>query len=93
MYAAQVYWRNQAKDELQKYLKSQKIEKVARNVIFFLGDGMSIPTITAARIRQGQLNNKTGEENVLSWEKFPHVALSKVSIMVYFYILGRSEST
>ncbi|XP_052081245.1 alkaline phosphatase-like [Mytilus californianus] len=73
----QVYWRNQAKDELHKYLKSQKIEKVARNVIFFLGDGMSIPTITAARIRQGQLNNKTGEENVLSWEKFPHVALSK----------------
>ncbi|XP_063410420.1 alkaline phosphatase-like [Mytilus trossulus] len=73
----QVYWRNLAKDELQKYLKSQKIEKVARNVIFFLGDGMSIPTITAARIRQGQLNNKTGEENVLSWEKFPHVALSK----------------
>ncbi|CAC5418014.1 E3.1.3.1 [Mytilus coruscus] len=74
-FVSQVYWRNQAKDELQKYLKSQKIEKVARNVIFFLGDGMSIPTITAARIRQGQLNNKTGEENVLSWEKFPHTNL------------------
>lgn len=41
---------------------------------------MSIATVTAARIRQGQLNNKTGEEHVLSWEKFPHVALSKVSL-------------
>ena len=39
---------------------------------------MSIPTITASRIRQGQLDGKTGEENILSWEKFPHVALSKV---------------
>lgn len=49
----------------------------AKNVIFFVGDGMGISTLTAARILEGQLNGKTGEENRLSFEKFPNVALSK----------------
>lgn len=49
----------------------------ARNVILFIGDGMGISTITAARIRAGQLAGATGEENVLSFERFPYVALSK----------------
>ncbi|XP_068135434.1 intestinal-type alkaline phosphatase-like [Hyperolius riggenbachi] len=44
----------------------------------FLGDGMGVATITAARIYQGQLAGDTGEENILEMEKFPHVALSKV---------------
>lgn len=43
-----------------------------------LGDGMGMSTVTAARILRGQLDGKTGEETVLSWEAFPHVALSKV---------------
>jgi alkaline phosphatase len=47
-------------------------------VIFFLGDGMGVSTVTAARIYQGQKQGKPGEENWLSFEKFPHVALSKV---------------
>ncbi|XP_075056500.1 intestinal-type alkaline phosphatase 1-like [Mixophyes fleayi] len=44
----------------------------------FLGDGMGVTTITAARIYQGQLAGQLGEENVLEMEKFPYVALSKV---------------
>ena len=51
---------------------------VAKNVIIFLGDGMGISTVTSARILKGQLQNKTGEESVLSFETFPHVGLSKV---------------
>lgn len=50
----------------------------AKNVIMFLGDGMSIATVTAARIYKGQLENMTGEEQRLSWEKFPYTGLSKV---------------
>ena len=53
-------------------------QNVAKNVILFIGDGMGISTVTAARILRGQLNNMTGEETVLEFEKFPHVALSKV---------------
>ena len=49
----------------------------ARNVILFIGDGMGISTITAARIFDGQSRGETGEENLLSFEHFPNVALVK----------------
>jgi len=50
----------------------------AKNVILFLGDGLSIPTLAAARTYLGQLQGHTGEETVLSFEAFPHTGLSKV---------------
>jgi alkaline phosphatase len=50
----------------------------AKNVILFIGDGMGMSTVTAARILEGQLRGESGEENVLSFERFPDVALSKV---------------
>jgi len=49
----------------------------ARNVILFLGDGMSLTTVAAARILEGQRKGNPGEENQLSWETFPSTALSK----------------
>ncbi len=52
-------------------------EPRAKNVILFIGDGMGISTITAARIYEGQKRGETGEENSLSFERFPNVALVK----------------
>ncbi|KAF1711214.1 alkaline phosphatase [Pseudoxanthomonas kalamensis DSM 18571] len=49
----------------------------AKNVILFLGDGMSLTTVAAARILDGQRKGRPGEENRLSWETFPATALSK----------------
>ncbi|GAB5413771.1 MAG: alkaline phosphatase [Congregibacter sp.] len=49
----------------------------AKNVVVFLGDGMSITTITAARILAGQRAGASGEENRLSFEEFPVTGLSK----------------
>ncbi|MEO8165566.1 MAG: alkaline phosphatase, partial [Betaproteobacteria bacterium] len=49
----------------------------ARNVILFLGDGMGVATVTAARILEGQQHGMSGEENQLSFEKMPYLALSK----------------
>lgn len=49
----------------------------AKNVILFVGDGMSIATITAAGIREGQLKGQPGEGNTLSFERFPHLGLIK----------------
>ena len=46
-------------------------------MILFVGDGMGISTLTAARILQGQQNGQTGEENFLSFESFPYSALVK----------------
>ena len=51
----------------------------ARNVILFVGDGMGVTTVTAARILEGQQKKSVygGEENLLSFEKFPYLAHSK----------------
>lgn len=48
-----------------------------KNVILFIGDGMSVATVTAARILEGQQRGEPGESNALSFEAFPYVALSK----------------
>lgn len=40
---------------------------------------MGVSTVTAARILKGQLHHNTGEETRLEMDKFPFVALSKVS--------------
>jgi len=57
-------------------LQTEAIEK-PRNIILFLGDGMSITTLTAARIFAGQQQGLSGEEGFLSFETFPHSALIK----------------
>jgi len=49
----------------------------ARNVILFVGDGMGVSTLTAARILQGQIEGNDGEEGYLSFETFPYTALVK----------------
>lgn len=49
----------------------------AKNVILFLGDGMSIATINAARVLDGQNHGHPGEENRLSFESFPYTGLVK----------------
>ncbi len=49
----------------------------AKNVILFIGDGMGISTITAARIFDGQSKGMSGEDNMLSFEEFPNLSLVK----------------
>ncbi len=49
----------------------------AKNAILFLGDGMGISTITAARIYAGQLAGQPGEEHELSFDRFENLALIK----------------
>ena len=48
-----------------------------RGVILFVGDGMGVSTVTAARILDGQNKGLAGEENLLAFEHFPHLALVK----------------
>ena len=49
----------------------------ARNLVLFVGDGMSLTTVAAARILEGQGRGQPGEENLLSFERFPHTAFAK----------------
>lgn len=47
----------------------------AKNVILFVGDGMGVSTLTAARIYDGQQRGVDGASNRLSFEQFPNLAL------------------
>ncbi|XP_056139353.1 alkaline phosphatase, tissue-nonspecific isozyme [Lampris incognitus] len=71
------FWRSQAKKSLQAALDRELNTNVAKNILFFLGDGMGITTYTAARILKGQLQNKTGEETVMTMDTFPYAGLAK----------------
>lgn len=70
-------WYKDAKTAIEAAKKQHPIVGKAKNVILFIGDGMSIGTITAARIYAGQQSKKTGEEHRLAMESLPQVALSK----------------
>ena len=48
-------------------------------MILFVGDGMGLSTVTAARVHKGQQRGLAGEEEQLAFERFPHVGLVKVS--------------
>ena len=48
-----------------------------KNVILFVGDGMGVSTVTAARILDGQLKGMSGEENNLSIDLFPYTGFAK----------------
>jgi alkaline phosphatase len=73
------FWLESGAATLKDSVKLKANSGNAKNVIIFVGDGMGISTITAARIFEGQNkpNNRGGEENSLSFEKMPYLALSK----------------
>lgn len=67
-------WLRNAKENIKLKLSQKLNQNKAKNIILFLGDGMSNPTITAARFfKQQREHNKDS----LSFEKFPFLGLSK----------------
>nr|XP_045223826.1 alkaline phosphatase, placental type isoform X2 [Macaca fascicularis] len=72
------FWNRQAAEALGAAKKLQPIQTAAKNLIIFLGDGMGVSTVTAARILKGQKEEKLGPETPLAMDHFPYVALSKV---------------
>ena len=72
-------WYSAAQTKLTtKTTQAQSVKATkAKNVILFVGDGMGVSTLTAARILQGQRNNQSGEEGYLSFEAFPYSAQVK----------------
>lgn len=67
------FWHDKAQSILSDKLEQHKKlnEKRAKNVILFLGDGMSVHTIAATRAYMGDSNKQ------VSFEKFPYLGLSK----------------
>lgn len=91
------YWNTEAQYTLQDRLVRKINTRRAKNIIMFLGDGMSVATLAAARTYKGQLSGRRGEEDSLSFEKFPYSGLSKVRFSyamlyhfethIFFYLL------
>ncbi|EDV96436.1 membrane-bound alkaline phosphatase [Drosophila grimshawi] len=67
----QDYWLSASKEHIQEKLNYVRNTKRAKNIILFLGDGMGLATLAAAR------NYIGGEEKKLSFEEFPYTGLSK----------------
>ncbi|KAG5851476.1 hypothetical protein ANANG_G00093840 [Anguilla anguilla] len=71
------FWNSQARETLRAALRLQPRPHRAKNIILFLGDGMGVSTVSAARILRGQLEGASGEETMLAMDTFPYLALSK----------------
>ncbi len=65
-----------AKAAIDKKIEARQ-SKQAKNVILFVGDGMGVSTITAARIYAGQQKGVDGESYQLAMDTLPWSALSK----------------
>lgn len=66
-----IYWLNNAQETIKSKLKIELNHNTAKNVIFFIGDGMDLTTVNAARV---YMNGN--EEKYLFFENFPHSGLS-----------------
>ncbi len=70
------HWYTEAQTAIAE--KMARIQQsTAKNVILFVGDGMGVSTLTAARILEGQIAGQPGEEGLLSFERFPYTAIAK----------------
>ena len=89
--SAEPSWKK-AVSEIEARKGTKGADARAKNVILFIGDGMGVSTITAARIFEAQQRAKRhalsaggaalpgfegGEENRLSFERFPATAMVK----------------
>ncbi|XP_063536852.1 membrane-bound alkaline phosphatase-like [Cydia strobilella] len=74
---AAAYWYSEAFAAIDERLTEPTYDDVAKNVVMFLGDGLSVPTLAPARTLRGQLAGRTGEEERLVFERFPVTGLAK----------------
>lgn len=65
------YWRELGMKVVKEHNERKENKNIAKNIIFFLGDGLSVPTITATR------SYVSDDSEPLSFEKFPYTGMSK----------------
>lgn len=71
------YWLGNANAFVQKQLNKKLNRNRAKNIILFMGDGMSTATLAATRVYMG------GEEKTLEMERFDHMAMSRTYCVNY----------
>lgn len=70
------FWSDKARRQIEASKKLQRLDKKAKNVILFLGDGMGFSTLTAARVLKGEYEGNGGAIRPLTFETWPHVGLT-----------------
>ncbi|XP_058123243.1 alkaline phosphatase-like [Anopheles ziemanni] len=65
------YWHDVAQRTLTEHTSQRNNARKAKNAIFFIGDGLSLPTVAATRMYMGNENAS------LSFEQFPYFGLAK----------------
>ena len=74
------FWNEQARKTIEESLLRRENLRTAKNVIMFLGDGMGVSTVTAGRIRKGQMKGQLGEDFLTEMEQFTHLGLAKTYV-------------
>jgi alkaline phosphatase len=67
----------QGRAQLEARLAMPVNQGKAKNLIIFIGDGMGVSTLTAARIWQGQQAGKDGESTETAMDALPYSAMVK----------------
>jgi len=84
-------WMNRGMSDLRRRLKELENPIVgrAKNIVFFLGDGMSIATVTAARVHMEQSSGSAFPDGnaSLTFENFPYTGLVRVRYIIILYVL------
>ncbi|CAD5117035.1 DgyrCDS5862 [Dimorphilus gyrociliatus] len=72
------YWKKIGENELKIALEKKKLSQKAKNTVLFVGDGMGLSTVTAARWHHAQKRQIVGSKSqLLSWEDWPDIGLSR----------------
>lgn len=71
------YYLSMGKDFVEQQLRKKFNKNIAKNVILYIGDGMSMSTLSATRMYMG------AEEKSFSFEKFPFIGMSKTYCVDY----------
>ena len=90
-YEGYEHWNDLGRKELDEAMGVMRSinTNVAKNSILFIGDGMSNPTISAARILKGiQEKNPYPEKGYFGFERFPHLGRIKVLNPVYIRVIS-----
>ena len=82
------FWNEQARLSIDEILTRKENHRQAKNIILFLGDGMGVSTITAGRIRKGQINGQLGEDFQTEMEQFSHVGLVKTFVIIHISFIN-----
>ena len=71
-------WPELAQTTLNKRLARKLNTKKAKNVIYFIGDGMGISTLALARLHKSQFDEITMDKVHLAWDEWIDTGLVKV---------------